>query len=112
MRTNTLNPLTSILPTVLLTAAKIILPLLILLYGVFNFSAHYWIIVGLLIVAVMAISDRLSGLNVAHKKTSKNTSKVINSDGGSFSHTDESRPVSNVTPVVLDGGINKVKNHK
>lgn len=112
MRSNTLNPLHSIFHTVLLTTAKIIVPLLVLLYGVFNFSMHYWIILGLLFVAVMAISDRLSRIDVSHKKTTKNKSNVISSDGGSFSHTDKSQPASAGYPVVKDGGINKFRNYK
>ncbi len=105
MTTNTLNPLQARLSTARLTPIKIIASLLVLSYGIFNFSAHYWILLALLVVAILAISDRISRLTASHKTNKSNQQRVINTDGGSFSKLEQSRVARNASPVVLDGGI-------
>ncbi len=105
MRTNTLNSLQSILPVALPVSVKIILLLLALLYGIFNFSAHHWILLGLVVVAIMAILERISRLNTAHKPNTANNQRVVNTDGGSFSRLEQSSKHHSAHPVVQDGGI-------
>jgi len=104
MRTNTLNSLQLNFPAALHASIKIILPLLVLLYGIFNFSAHHWILLGLLVVAIMAISERLSRINATHKTNALNNQRLVNTDGGSFSLTEQSHKVCYGRPVVQDGG--------
>ena len=99
------NPLRSILPVALITPLKIIALLSLVLFGVFNFSAFHWIILGLLVVAVFAISDRVSRLNASHHSKTSNNQRVINTDGGSFSQAEKSKKVVSGHPVVQDGGI-------
>ena len=109
MRTNTLNPLPSIIPSALFSAAKFILPLLVLLYGVFNFSAHYWILLALIVVGFLAISVRLSHLSAPHKTDTSINNKVMNTDGGTFRHAEKNMKKRNARPFVKDGGISKGK---
>lgn len=106
MRTNTLNPLDFILPA----SVKIILAVSIIAYGILNFSAHYWIFVALLLVAILAISDRISGLKT-HKTTAP-YQRVVDADGGTFSRTEKNKSVSNSRSVVQDGGLYKRKYQK
>ncbi|MFK5914451.1 MAG: hypothetical protein QM484_08745 [Woeseiaceae bacterium] len=110
MRTNTLNPLPSIIPSALLSAAKIILPLLILLYGIFNFSMHFWILLSLIVVGFLAISTRLSNLSTPHKADTSINSKVMCTDGGTFRYAEKNMKKRNARPFVKDGGISK-SNH-
>lgn len=112
MRTNNLNPLLPIFPAVLLTTAKIILPLLVLLYGVINFSVHYWIILALFVVGMLAISDRLSRINAVYKNDITKNSNPGNADGGTFNHVDKNTSRRVGLPVVQDGGIHKFKSQK
>lgn len=104
MRTNILNPLQFVLPV----SAKIMLLLLVLIYGAFNFSAHHWILLGLLIVAVLAISDRISRLTAQYKKHTTNHT-AISTDGGTFSHTEKNNRTRTGYAVVKDGGLFKRK---
>lgn len=109
MRSNTLNPLPSIISSALFSSAKITLPLFIVLYGIFNFSAHYWILLALIIVGFLAISSRLSHFSTPHKTDASINSKVINSDGGTFRHAEKNIEKRNANPIVKDGGISKGK---
>lgn len=103
MRTNTLNPLDFILPA----SVKIILALSVIAYGVVNFSAHYWILVALLLVAILAISERISGLKTPKLNTPHQ--RVVDTDGGTFSQTEKSKMAPDNRPVVQDGGLFKRK---
>lgn len=109
MTTETLNPLQETLSATRVTAIKIIASLLVISYGVINFSAHYWIFLALIIVAVLAISHRTSGLTTAQKTTTLSQQRVVNTDGGSFSQPEQRRVARNASPIVLDGGIYKRK---
>lgn len=103
MRTNTLNPLDFILPA----SVKIVFSLSIIAYGIFNFSAHYWILVALLLVAILAMSERISGLKTF--KTTASYQRVVDADGGTFSQIEKNKSVPNSRPVVQDGGLYKRK---
>lgn len=104
MRSNTLNPLHFILPA----SVKIILAFSVFVYGVFNFSAHHWVLLGLLIVAVLAIAERISRLTATAQTTSLHH-RVVDTDGGTFSQQEKRQQSINSHPVVQDGGLYKRK---
>ena len=114
MTTNTLNPLPLQVThsTARHVLIKIIATLLVLSYGAYNFSFHHWILLALIVVAILAISDRISRLTASHKMNTSSQQRVVNIDGGAFSKGEKSQVVHNVCPVVQDGGIYNRKHLK
>lgn len=109
MRSASLHPLQANIFAVLLTALKIILPLLLLLYGIFHFSTFHWVMIGLLASGILAISFRVTRMNASPQINATVKPKVINSDGGTFRQVEQPKPKKNARPVVYDGGIVKYK---
>ena len=62
MRTASFNPIQANLFSLFLSASKIILLLLVVLYGVYHFTLFHWVMVCLFAGAVLAISARVSGI--------------------------------------------------
>lgn len=105
MTTDTLNPLQETLSATRHTPIKIIASLLVISYGVVNFSVHYWIFLALIIVAVLAFSHRISALTLVQETSASKQQRVVNTDGGSFSQVETTGKVRNASPIVQDGGI-------
>lgn len=104
MSSNTLNSVHSIFPTTRLAPLKIILAVLILAYGAFNFSAQHWVILGLIIAVILAFADRISRINASYESETPAALRSSNRDGGSFRATDKSRAVRSGRSLVNDGG--------
>lgn len=109
MRSASLNPLQANVIAVLMTAIKVIIPLLILLYGIFHFNLAHWMILGLVVAGSLAISFKVTRINPSHHVDVTVKPNVIHSDGGTFRQVQQSKPEKNARPVVYDGGIVKSK---
>lgn len=110
MRTASLSHLQANGFTVLLTAIKVILPLLILLYGIFHFSPAQWLAISMVAAGVLAISFKLVRTSsTPHHADVTVKQSVLNSDGGTFRQPQQSKPQAKARPVVYDGGIVKNK---
>ncbi|MEJ2141055.1 MAG: hypothetical protein P8Y24_01650 [Gammaproteobacteria bacterium] len=109
MRTASLHPLQANVFAVLLTALKITLPLLLLLYGIFHFSTFHWAMIGLVASGILAISFRVTRMNAASHIDATVKPNVIHADGGTFREVEQSKVQKQARPVVYDGGIVKHK---
>lgn len=110
MRTASLHPFQANVFAILLTALKIIVPLLLLFYGILHFSTVHWVMIGLVAAGILAISFRITRMNttVPHIDATVKPN-VIHSDGGTFRQVEQPKPQKNARPVVYDGGIVKYK---
>jgi hypothetical protein len=107
MRTAFLNPLQANLFSIFLNAGKIILLLLVVLYGVYHFTLFHWVMVSMFALAVLAISARVSGIKATSYSDATVKPNVILSDGGSFRQVEQAKSRHAAPPVVYDGGIVK-----
>lgn len=74
----------------------------LLAYAFTHLTSAQWLLLGMLVVAALAVTTRFSSLG-QHQSSKVNPNLIIYTDGGT-SRRHEVKPVSHSRPVVNDGG--------